>query len=303
MSWKIAGAILEIFGLFAIGAILRWRGLLRHGALDRLSNIVFDILFPLMIFASLYRGLRADQLYHLWSLPVIGFGLMAFGAAIGLLLQYGMRQRENGRVETFLHFCAVNNFQFLPLIVIANLWGPGYLPLLFILNLGSNLGQWTIGIVLLSGGSSRQALKNIFNPNVYAIVASILIIVLHVPVPALLVDIAALAGSAALPMCLMVVGAALFGASRHLLRNWWDVVWLCLCRLVILPLLTIVLLKLLPLPEEVYRISFVVGIMPVSMSATVLTIRYGGSPEYAGQAAVITTIASLLTMPLLMLLL
>ena len=303
MSEKIAYAILEIFGLFVIGAILRWRGLLRHNDLDRLSKVIFDILFPLMIFASLYRELKAEQLYRLWSLPVIGFGLMAFGAILGFLLQYGMRHRENGRGETFLHFCAVNNFQFLPLIVIANLWGPRYIPLLFILNLGSNLGQWTIGIALLSGGNSRQAMKNILNPNVYAILITLGIILLRIPIPTLVVNIADRAGAAALPMCLIVVGAALFGAARHLLQNWWDMVWLCLCRLAILPLLTILILKFLPLPNDVYRIAFIVGIMPVSMSAAVLTIRYGGSPEYAGQAAVVTTLVSLVTMPLLMTLL
>jgi len=112
--------------------------------------------------------------------------------------------------------------------------------------------------------------------------------------------VAGKAGSAALPMCLLMVGAALFGAAHHLLKNKWDITWLCICRLIILPLLTILLLKIIPLPHDVYLISFVVAIMPVSVSAAVLTIRYGGSTEFAGQAAVITTLASILTLPLLL---
>ncbi len=300
MQEKIIYAIIEIFGMFAIGAALRWRGLLRHDDLDRLSKVIFDILFPLLIFSTLYNGLKPERLYELWTLPVIGFGLMAFGAVAGGVLQYGMRNKQDGRVETFLHFCAINNFQFLPLIVIGNLWGDQYTPLLFILNLGSTIGQWTIGIALLGGGCNRQALKNILNPNVYAIVLTLLLICLKVPIPKLAVDVAGKAGSAALPMCLLMVGAALFGAAHHLLKNKWDIAWLCICRLVILPLLTVLLLKIIPLPYDVYQISFVVAIMPVSVSAVVLTIRYGGSTEFAGQAAVITTLASIITLPLMM---
>jgi predicted permease len=38
--------------------------------------------------------------------------------------------------------------------------------------------------------------------------------------------------------------------------------------------------------------------MPVSVSATVLTRRYGGSPAFAATAALLTTLASLATVPL-----
>jgi len=300
MQEKIIYAIVEIFGMFAIGAALRWRNLLCREDLDRLTKVIFDILFPLLIFSSLYKGLEPKRLYELWTLPVIGLGLMLFGAIFGFALQYGMINKKEGRRETFLHFCAVNNFQFLPLIVIGNLWGDQYTPLLFILNLGSTIGQWTLGIALLGGGCNKQALKNILNPNVYAIIATLLIICLRIPIPDIVIQVAGKAGSAALPMCLLLVGAALFGAAHHLMKDKWDITWLCICRLIILPLLTIWLLKLIPLPKDVYQISFVVGIMPVSVSAAVLTIRYGGSTEFAGQAAVVTTLASIATMPILM---
>lgn len=301
MQLKITAAIVEIFVMFGIGAVLRHLRLFTGEDLARLSTIVLDLLFPLLIFSSLVTKLDVSRFQEFWTLPLIGFGLMAFGGVLGLVLRYGMKDRQEGRQATFMHLCAINNYSFLPLIVIENLWGASYLPLLFILNVGSTVGLWTIGIALLSGHGVRKSLKNIFNPNLVAVMLGLTVMLLHLPLPRLLVKITANTGAAAMPMVLLIIGAALYGSAHHLLRYKWDISWLCICRLLIIPLLSLLLLKLLPLPVDVYRVSFVVAIMPVSVSATVLTMRYGGAPDFAGQAAVVTTLASLLTMPPLLL--
>jgi len=304
LSLKILEAIVETFGMFGIGALLRHFGWFQQEELGRLSRIVLDLLFPLLIFSSLVTQLDVSRMKEYWTLPLIGFGLMAAGGAAGYVLRYGMRKRNRGRWQTFMHFCAVNNYMFLPLIVIQNLWGNAYIPLLFILNVGSTVALWTIGIVLLSGDRlNRKTLLYMFNPNIIAVLLGLAVAMGHLPVPTLLVHISAGAGAAALPMVLLLIGAALYSSAKHLLAYKWDIAWLSLCRLAIIPLLTILLLKWLPLAPEVYRVSFAVAIMPVSVSASVLTFRYGGSTDFANQAAVITTLASVVSMPLMFVLL
>jgi predicted permease len=59
------------------------------------------------------------------------------------------------------------------------------------------------------------------------------------------------------------------------------------------------ILNLLPLPPEVFRVAFIVSLMPVSASAVVFMRRFGGDPDLAAQAAVITTLLSVLTIPLM----
>jgi len=51
------------------------------------------------------------------------------------------------------------------------------------------------------------------------------------------------------------------------------------------------------MPRDVYEISLIVSLMPASVSSTIITRVYGGSSEFAGQAAVVTTVASVLTVP------
>ena len=71
-------------------------------------------------------------------------------------------------------------------------------------------------------------------------------------------------------------------------------------RLVIIPGFVILILNNLPLPPEVYKVTYIVALMPVSAVSAVITKRFGGSPEFAGQSIIFTTVTSLLTIPLML---
>lgn len=296
-------AIIEIFGMFAIGALLRKLKFIEKEDLSKFSRVVFDVLFPIMIFSSIATRLDPDRIYELWMLPVIGFLMMLLGWILGWGLRYGVQNRGNGRIETFHHFCIANNYIFLPLIVISNLWGATYEPLLFLLNVGSIIGLWTIGIGVLAGSDLKRAAKNILSPNLLAVFLGFIVVWLQIPLPGVMLKVAEKSGGAAVPLILLLIGATLWGNIKNIFNDKWDICYLTLCRLILLPLINIWIIKMIPMPLDIYRIAFVVSIMPVSVNTLVLTLRYGGNPELAGQAAVITTVVSIVTIPLLLYLL
>ncbi|MBN2643757.1 MAG: AEC family transporter [Victivallales bacterium] len=296
-------AIIEIFGMFAIGALLRKLKFIDKEDLSKFSSVVFDVLFPIMIFASIATQLKPDRICELWMLPLIGFLMMLLGWILGWGLRYGMQNRGNGRTETFHHFCIVNNYIFLPLIVISNLWGETYEPLLFLFNVGSTIGLWTIGIGVLTGSDLKRAVKNILSPNLLAVFLGFIVVWLQIPLPGVVLKVANKSGGAAVPLILLLIGATLWGNIKNIFDDKWDICYLTLCRLILIPLINIWIIKMIPMPLDIYRVAFVVSIMPVSVNTSVLTLRYGGNPELAGQAAVITTVVSIVTIPLLLYLL
>jgi predicted permease len=296
-------AIIEIFGVFAIGALLRKLKFIEKEDLSKFSSVVFDVLFPIMIFSSIATQLKPDRICELWMLPLIGFLMMLLGWILGWGLRYGMQNRGNGRTETFHHFCIVNNYIFLPLIVISNLWGETYEPLLFLFNVGSTIGLWTIGIGVLTGSDLKRAVKNILSPNLLAVFLGFIVVWLQIPLPGVVLKVADKSGGAAVPLILLLIGATLWGNIKNIFDDKWDICYLTLCRLILIPLINIWIIKMIPMPLDIYRVAFVVSIMPVSVNTSVLTLRYGGNPELAGQAAVITTMVSIITIPLLLYLL
>jgi malate permease and related proteins len=297
MITQVIFAIIEIFTIFAIGAYVRHRGMLEEQDLTKLSKLVVDILFPMLVFSSITKNLDPNKLNELWIMPLAGFGLMACGALLGIVLKKGLKNRSPERVATFHHYCAINNYVFLPIIILSNLWGKEYLPLLFIMNIGSTIGFWTIGVALL-GGNFKSAVKNIFSINLVAIIAAIAIVLIGIPVPPIVINICTKLGSAAVPLMLLLIGAAIYGAP-HLFKNRWDVTYLTIVRLIVIPLILVTILKLFNLPQDNFRVIFIVTLMPVSASSAVITRRFGGDPNFAGQAIIVTTMASIATIPVM----
>lgn len=308
MIASVITAIIEIFGVFAIGAFARHKNYIREEDLSPWSMIIIDILFPMLAFSSILKNLEISRLKVLWMMPVSAFGIMALGALLGIFLKRLMVNKSNGREVTFHHFCAMNNYSFLPIIVISNLWGSEYLALLFLACIGSEIGLWTIGIGILGGADMKSALKKIISPNTCAIIAALILSCIGIKdfmpqTSDVILRICSRLGNAAVPLMLIMIGASLYSSSSAIIKNKRDIVYLSFVRLLLIPLITTSLLKLLPLPEDAYRVLYVVAIMPVSVSATILTRRFGGSPEFAGQAAIVTTVCSAATMPLMLTLL
>lgn len=301
LTVKILISIAEIFASFSVGALSRGLGYIGEKELNSLSRLIIDILFPMTIFASITSNFKPEQAADLWILPLLGFGLMGFGYLAGFLFRLGLRRKNRERTVSFHHFCAVNNYVFLPLIVITNLWGQELIPLLFVMNIGSTIGVWTVGLLPFSSGDWKQALKNIITPCQGAIILALIFVFLGIPVPAPVMKILKNIGSCSVPMMMIVIGAAIYGARRAMFSARQDVIYLIIVRLLIIPGMCIGILKLLPLPIDVYRVVYVVALMPVAASAAVFTRRFDGDPDFAGQAIVSTTLASAVTIPFMML--
>jgi len=303
MTSEVALAVAQIFGVFFIGWLARHLRYIDEPDVKRWSNVVVDFLFPLLAFHSIITGFKAERVGQLWPLPVLGLGIIVVGVVCGRLLRFAIRSKDPNVVRTFYHLCAINNYAFLPLIIVANLWGDVGVANLFVFNLGSTIGYWTIGVGVLGGANIRSTARNILSSNLVAVVLALALCLCgwQQHVPKIVLNITDLAGSATIPCMLVLIGASLYPLPS--LRNVWDVLTTSVIRLLLLPAVLIAILALIPLDPAVRNIAVIVALMPATISSPIITRRYGGSPDFAARVAVLTTLLSIITVPLAVLLL
>jgi len=232
MTLAVVLAIVQIFGMFGVGWLARRRGYIGEEDLTRWSAFILDFLTPPLVFHSIVRDLDVDRLRELWPLPCIGFGGMALGAVVGLACGRLLGRHATADVRrTFHHLCAINNYGFLPIIIVQNLWGATGLAQLFFLHLGSTLGYWTIGIGLLSGGAWLGAVRNLATPSLLGLVLALVLAVTgwRRYVPDVVVNTAGAIGAAATPCFILLSGAGLYPWPR--MRHKGIVAGLTLLRL------------------------------------------------------------------------
>lgn len=295
----VFSSITELFGLFALGWLIRWKGYAKKEDFDTWGKIAAEVFYPFLIFHSIIRDFDPARVKSLWVMPALAFGLMFAGAAVGLLVCRGMKTRDPATRRTFVHLCAMNNFIYLPIFIIQNSLPPGALADFFVFNLGSTIGFWTIGIFTLGGVTDwRRTLRHLISPPLLSMFLAVALAWSGARewLPASFLAVCRNAGSLSVPLMLIIIGATLQGAFRR--DQTRDLAFITVLRLVVLPAVYIAIIKALPLPPDLELLAVIVALMPTSAVSPVMARLYGGVPSFASAATLITHLASLVTVPL-----
>ncbi len=298
MVTDIVWAVVQIFCVFGLGWLARHLNYLQGMDIGRFSRLAIDFLMPCLVFSATTEHFATERLHELWPLPVIAFAIVVFGTCVGTGARLLLKKRTVAQRRTVHHLCAVNNAVFLPVILVENLWGDAAVANLFFFSLGAALGLWSIGVVLLGGGSWRDAVRHLLTPTHLALLMALTLCLLGATeaIPAIVAQTTAFVGSAAIPLVLFLVGASLYPLPDFSPRR---LVLLTSClRIIVIPVLLTFLLRLLPIVDDVYNMAVVNAFMPAAAISTILTHRFGGDPQLAASTVVATTLASLITVPL-----
>ena len=233
-------------------------------------------------------------------LPLAGIVIIAVGTLLGFFFRNCLFCRTPERIRTFHHICAVNNYVFLPLIVLEHIGTERHIALLLVMNVGSTIGFWTFGIMTLNGRQTvRDTLRSIWSPNLAAVLIALVFAGFQIPVYTPVAQAISRIGNLSVPFILLLIGGSLLQCRKEFFMHKLDIAIVSLVRLVILPSIFAVLLWLIPMDPDVKLVILVVALMPISCSSVLVVRRYGGSEGFAGQAVIVTTLLSIATIPLL----
>ena len=150
MMYQVFCSIFQTFLLFGLGMIAIRAGMIRRENLAGLTRLALDVFFPFLTFSTILHHFSPEKMHDLWIMPAIGFGMMAAGGIAGFLFRSKLFNETPERKASVHHICAINNYIFLPLIVLDKVWGAHHVALLLLMNVGSTIGFWTIGILTFS---------------------------------------------------------------------------------------------------------------------------------------------------------
>jgi len=312
---KIAAMFLVILA----GWLARRRGFLAAEFTATLSRLVVDVAFPALVFTQMLRTVDAASLRDGWQAPLL-CGLVIIAAYfVGLVLApafSGKAQRN-----TFIFLVAIPNWVFLPLPIVQALYGDTGVRTVLLCNAGAQIVLWSFGVWILHG-ALRQAVKNLCtNIGLWATVAGIAVALLcpasrnletinpadappGLMLPGALVQALAMVGSLTIPMSLLAIGAQL-GELTIAVHRFPKVLWgVLLARLLVAPLATVAagfaLMKMgAAIPAETRMIIYLIALMPVAISCSVMTERFRGDTTLAAEGIFYSTFFSMLTVPLI----
>ena len=180
---------------------------------------------------------------------------------------------------------------------------------MFLMALGNVVGNFlifSVGVKLLTWKYPMKEKLNIrkmiWNNINIAVLLGLVVCILQIPGPDVLGQLLAYLSNITSGLSMLVVGLSISRLPVKAVFQDWKMLFLTLTRLLIFPLLMIGFLRLLPinLDETLKNVLILTAALPVSSAQSMITEQYGTNTAAAGRSVFMTTLFSVITVPLIM---
>ena len=277
------------------------------GEFDRkLSSLVINITCPALILSSAMTGELPDRRFILPLLLISVVTYIVLTVVAFWLPRWLTRHRED---EGALGFALMfGNVGFMGYPVVTSIFGHEAVFYAAVLNVVNTFAVFTIGTILINGrsddNSGRFQKKVLYSTPMLAAYLTMGIVALEVKdIPAVVSQPLTMLGNVTVPAALLIIGSSMSHLSIRTMLGNATVYATALFRLGILPIGIYFLTRALGFSEFVVNINTLVIAMPVATYGTILCLKYKKDTTMITEVTFITTLLSMVTIPLLVLLL
>ena len=294
--------MLTLFVIVIVGYVAGKLGYL-GGDFDRqLSRLVINITCPALILSSSMTGELPDRRF---ILPLLLISIVTYiiltGAAFLLPRYMTKRKEDRGAIGFALMF---GNVGFMGYPVVASIFGHEAVFYAAVLNVVNTFTVFTIGTILITGNSNiegkRFEKKVLYSTPMLAAYLTMLIVALEINnIPGFICQSLTMIGNITVPAALLIIGSSMSQLPIRSLLGNATVYLTTALRLALLPLAVYYLTSLMGFSQLVVNINTVVIAMPVATYGTILCLKYGKDTTLMAEVTFITTLLSMISIPLL----
>ena len=302
---EVAQQVLILFLLIGVGFVCGKIKFLTEATVKGFTDFVLIIVIPCVIVHSFQREFDPAMLLSLGIAVLSAIGVHLLGILIGLV---ALRDKNKAREKVMQFSLVFSNAAFMSVPLQQALlgddgvfYGAAYVAVF-------NLLLWSYGLVLMSRqpkkeGEERQKVlswkKLVFNPGVIGLVVGITLFLCSCTLPEILA--APIGHLAALntPLPMVIVGYHLSNAKILSALKDPKVYLTMLLRLVVVPLLTLGIFLLCGIHDVMMVAVVIAASAPVGASVTMFASKYRQDVELSVNLVSISTLLSILTMPVI----
>lgn len=267
-----AQQVAVLFLLIGTGMVAVKTGVLKLENKQALSNLLVYIIVPAMVVNSYRMEFSAQILRNLLA----AFGMSVLSVLLGTVITLLLTARKTGsRMPIFRFACIFSNAAYMGFPLISALFGSEGLLYASAYVTVFNILLWTLGYGLVSGGSSVKEVARslVRTPVLYAIVVGLGIYLLQIPLPALITQPLELLAGVNTPLSMLITG-------------------------MLIPAATLALFGVLGFHGTAAQVVTLLECCPAAAITSVFAVQFGHDEHFAAGSVVLTTLLSIVTLPL-----
>jgi len=298
---RIFNQVLMLFFIMIVGYVARRKGIIEKSLNKGITELILNITLPFMIVSSFNYEFSKEMLLNAAKLYMISLVLHLSLVLISKYIFYKYDENE----KSVLRFAIIfSNCGFMGYPVVESVFGKIGIFYAAIFNINFNIFIWTIGVMLFNSKGEKQNFKKAFlNPGLISVIIGLILFIFSIKLPFAIQKTLEMVGSTTTPLSMIIIGSMLAEVEFKKLFNDKKLYYITFLRLIVVPLITLTLLKLLNYSSFLLGIPVLIMAMPAAANTALFAEKYQADTNLASRCVFLTTILSTLTIPLVMLML
>lgn len=285
-----------LFLLVAAGVVLRKKGILPEGAKSILTDLVIYLILPCNIINSFFIEFNLDILKGFAVILTIA-GLIQIGCLMFAKVFYNREPESRKKVLQYGTVCSNAGFMGNP--IAEGVYGAEGLMYASIFLIPQRIVMWSAGVSYFTESPDRKTVvkKVLTHPCIIAVYIGLVLMITQLPLPPFLQNTIRSVGGCTTTVSMVLIGAILAEVEPGSILDW-GIVRYAFIRLFLLPLLVYVCCRAFHVNPLLSGVSVLLTGMPAGSTTAILASKYEGDYIFATKCVVVTTLLSLVTIPL-----
>ena len=292
-----------LFLLIVIGYIVVRVGAIPETAPMTLSKMENNIFIPALVMGTFMTNLTPERIRSAWVYLVGGAAVLVVTVPLGILIARACAKDTFNR-NIYTYGLVFSNFGFMGNAVVAALFPDIFMEyLIFVLPFWALIYTWGTPCLLIPVEGERKTLwdklRAFINPMFIGMIIGMIIGLSGLKLPAFLTNATTTLGNCMSPVAMLLTGMTIAKIDLKKAFTNVSVYVVSLVRLIAIPVVFLVLVKILPLPETLEYCMICNLAMPLGLSTIVIPAAYGKDSTAASSMALISHLLSCITIPII----
>ena len=286
-----------LLAVMFLGYFMAGKKVLNEDVCRSISWIIVNIANPALIMSGcldLQEAVGAKDIVYTFVTACIMFAVLIVAAWI-LPLIFRFKPVEKGAYKVMLVF---SNFGFMGFPIINAMYGTKGILYASVFLIPFDILIYTYGVVVIGEKTKKLPLKNILNIGVIACVLLLVCVLTKTQLPDTAGNFIEMLSNITAPLSMMVIGASMLDLSFKRLFKNYKLLLFSVVRMIVIPVIGGMLIKHLITGDVLQGVSLILLAAPVASMSAMLAQQYNGEYELASQGVALSTIMSVITMPM-----
>lgn len=294
-----------LFTIMLVGYGLNKLGILRKESNSVLSELIVKVTGPVLVVNSVC-GIDTTkdkgQIIQIFFIGILLYALLiAFSQIIIRLLNLN---KESGNIYALM--LTFTNTSFIGFPILRVLYGDYAIFASSILHMPFNILIYSYGVYMIQkqGDDKRKFnIKDVLNTGVIAAIIALIIFLFGINVPGVVQEVLSMIGEITIPLSMILIGSSLALIPLKYVFSDIKIYLISFIKLIVMPAITYFIARLFTSDSFLIAQLTIATALPAGSMIVMLTTQYKGNVKTASVGVFITTVLSVITIPLMVYLL